>query len=252
MKGVILAAGIGSRLRPLTDTVPKCLLDVGGKTILGRALEGLSANGIADVVIVTGYREQQIRDFVETRYPHLSVKFLWNERFASTNNSYSLWMTRNKFRDTEMLLMDSDIVFDPLVIGLLTGSGHANCLAIASGVSLGDEEIKVRVDETGAIAEISKEVPPLKALGESIGIEKFDAVFLGRLFPVLDRMIRQEGKVNLFYEAAFQEVIDGGQRLFPVDVGGLHSLEIDTAEDLARARSLDEGHRFSRASNPAP
>jgi choline kinase len=238
VKGVILAAGIASRLRPLTDTVPKCLLDVGGKTILGRALEGLSANGIADIVIVTGYREQQIRDFVETRYPHLDVTFLWNEHFASTNNIYSLWMTRNEFRDTEMLLMDSDIVFDPPVIGLLTGSGYANCLAIASGVALGDEEIKVRVDETGAIAEISKEVSPAKALGESIGIEKFGAVFLEHLFPVLDRMIGQEGKVNLFYEAAFQEVIEGGQRLFPVDVGALHSLEIDTAEDLDRARAL--------------
>jgi hypothetical protein len=63
-------------------------------------------------------------------------------------------------------------------------------------------------------------------------------VFLEHLFPVLDRMIGQEGKVNLFYEAAFQEVIDGGQRLFPVDVGALHSLEIDTAEDLDRARAL--------------
>ncbi len=240
MKGVILAAGIASRLRPLTDTVPKCLLDVGGKTILGRALEGLSANGIAEIVIVTGYRERQIRDFVETRYPHLGVEFLWNEHFASTNNIYSLWMTRNAFRDTEMLLMDSDIVFDPPVIGLLTGSGYANCLAIVSGVALGDEEIKIRVDETGAIAEIGKEVPRVKALGESIGIEKFGAVFLEHLFRVLDRMIRQEGKVNLFYEAAFQEVIDGGHRLFPVDVGALHCLEIDTVEDLDRARALVE------------
>jgi len=93
MKGVILAAGVSSRLRPLTDLVPKCLLELGGRSILGMTLANLVANGISDIVIVTGYREDQIRGFVRDTFPGLNVGFVRNDRFETTNNSYSLWLT---------------------------------------------------------------------------------------------------------------------------------------------------------------
>lgn len=238
MKGVILAAGASARLRPLTDHVPKCLLNVGDKTILARMLDGLLAQGVTEFVIVTGYRESQIRDFVKDCFPTLAVTWLSNEHYASTNNIYSLWLTRESVSDHDILLLDSDIVFDDRIIGLLLTSGHDNCLAVTTGKSLGHEEIKVRVDGNGAIEEISKEVPPEKALGESIGIEKFGGTFLGRLFAVIDRKVLSEKNVNQFYEAAFQEVIDGGQTVIAVNVGNLPCMEIDTPEDLETARAM--------------
>jgi len=238
MKAVILAAGVAARLRPLTDHVPKCLLEVGTKTILGRTLECLRANDLSEFVIVTGYRENQIRDFVAAHFPDLSVTFLSNEHFTTTNNIYSLWLTRKNILDHDMLLLDSDIVFDKRIIGLLLTSGHENCLAITSDKILGHEEIKVRVDDKGAIVEIGKDVSPADALGESIGIEKFGRVFLRRLFEVLDRKMLVEKSVNQFYEAAFQEVIDGGEKVYAVDVGDLLCIEIDTPDDLESARSL--------------
>ena len=79
MKAIILAAGIASRLRPLTDNTPKCLLKVGDKTILEHTLENLIANNITDIIIVTGYLENLVKSFVKEKFPQLNVTFIYNE-----------------------------------------------------------------------------------------------------------------------------------------------------------------------------
>jgi choline kinase len=238
MKGVILAAGVSSRLRPLTDHIPKCLLEPGGRPILGMALESLIANGIGDVVLVTGYREDRIRAYVHDAYPALDVKFVTNTRFEDTNNSYSLWLTERAVGDEGVVLLDSDIVFDRRIISLLARSGHDNALALSRGTTLGEEEIKVQVSPDGWVSRIGKDVPPGDAAGESIGIEFLSPGFLRSLYRILGRMITKEKDVNSFYEAAFQEAINAGSRMAAVDVGDLQSIEIDTAEDLEAARGV--------------
>jgi choline kinase len=238
VKGVILAAGISSRLRPLTDTLPKCLLEIDGRTILGMTLENLIASGIGDVVIVTGYRESQIRAYVRDSFPALDVEFVTNQHFASTNNSYSLYLTRSVVGGEGMVLLDSDIVFDRRILGLLTGSGHDNCLALTRAKALGDEEIKVQIAPGGAVVRIGKDVPPARAAGESIGIEKMSPGFLRVLYGILERMITAEHNVSLFYEAAFQQAISRGSVMMAVDVGDLRCIEIDTLEDLHAARAM--------------
>lgn len=235
MKGVILAAGISSRLRPLTDTTPKCLLPIGGETILARTLNNLTACGIRDIVIVGGYLEDQLRSYVSGNFPELGVKFLTNDVYASTNNIYSLWLAKSDVLEHGMILLDSDIIFEDRIIQALLRSGYDNCLAVNTKIRLGDEEIKVAVDRRNRIRAISKEVPPGQAIGESVGIELFAPSMLKTLFDILDRKIVRERAVNEFYEAAFQEVIDRGGEIYAVDVGMYKAIEIDTAEDLLAA-----------------
>lgn len=235
MKSVILAAGISSRLRPLTDNTPKCLLKIGGKTILERMLNNLLAYNLDDIIIVTGYQEEQIKSFITQNYPQLNTTYIFNDKFANTNNIYSLWMTKDFVRDNEMLLMDSDILFDKKIIDFLLKSEYVNCLALRSEHQLSDEEIKVRLNTDKSIAEISKTVDLRSAVGESIGIEKFSAEFTNTLFEILDRKILSENKVNIFYEAAFQDAIDRGNKIYAVDIGSLKCIELDFAEDLEKA-----------------
>ena len=90
MKAIILAAGIASRLRPLTNDRPKCLLEIGNKCLLQRTFDALIANGINQFVVVTGYLHTLIEDFLTRSYPTLNITFIHNERYASTNNIYSL------------------------------------------------------------------------------------------------------------------------------------------------------------------
>jgi choline kinase len=234
MKAVILAAGIASRLRPLTDNTPKCLLKVGTKNILELSIDNLLVNNITDIVIVTGYLEQQIKDFMATTFPQLKVNYIYNEVYDSTNNIYSLWLAKDALLGDEILLMDSDIIFDPKIIAALINSGYENCLALKRH-KVGDEEIKVKADINGRVLEISKIVPAIDAIGESIGIEKFSKSSLYKLFEVIDHKVLDEKMVNIFYEVAFEEMIKEGENIYIVDTTEYICMEIDTAADLKTA-----------------
>ena len=236
MKVIILVAGISSRLRPLTENTPKCLLQIGEKRILQRMLDNLIANGLNDFVFVTGYLEQQIIDFVTENYPNINVEFIYNDVYDSTNNIYSLWMTKAAVKGEDVLLLDGDILFDEKIVGLLLDSDYDNCLAVRSEGGIADEEIKVTLAEDKAIKEISKTIDPELAIGESIGIEKFSSDYMATLYDKLDQMILEEKRVNIFYEAAFEETINNGAKMFTIDVGNLKCMELDTVEDAEQAK----------------
>ena len=224
MKAVILAAGIASRLRPLTDTTPKCLLKVGERCLLQRAFDALLQNGFREFVIVTGYRQQQIVNFLEAHYPALEVTFIYNEKYASTNNIYSLWL-------------DSDILFDPQIVAKLLGYGQADALAL-NHHTLGEEEIKVIADNDGKVLEISKTCSISRAIGESIGIEKMSAAYTEALFRELEVMITKEGLDNIFYERAFERLIPQGHSFYALDTTEYFSVELDTVNDFEQAQRL--------------
>ena len=237
MKTVILAAGIASRLRPLTDNTPKCLLKIGGKRILEMTIENLLETNNSEIIIVTGYRENMIREFVAKRFPELNVTYIYNNLYTSTNNIYSLWLTKDAVLGDDMMMMDSDIVFDKSIITKLVRSGRKNCLALKRH-EVHDEEIKVKTDSIGRVIEISKEVDPAQAAGESIGIELFRKETLYDLFRIIEKKVVEEKKVNQFYEAAFQELSD----LYTVDTTEFFCMEIDTAEDLTAAEGIVLSH----------
>jgi len=246
MQAIILAAGLAKRLRPLTDTTPKCLLEVGGKNLLHRTLDNVIANGITNFVFVTGYREKMIHDYVKANFGHCNIQFLSNDDYANNNNSYSLWMTKN-FITKDIILLDSDILFDKAIIKALLDSEHENCLAVNFDTELDEEQIKVVLDsnENKKILEISKTTDLKKSAGESIGIEKFSFEFMQKLYKVLERKIIHERNVNEFYEKSFEEVIQskensGNERnsIYAVDVSQYKCMEIDTAEDYERAKNM--------------
>lgn len=235
MKTVILAAGAGSRLKPLTDHMPKCLLKVGVKCILEMTIENLLATNNSEIIIVTGYLENKIREFIRERFPYLQITYIYNKLYASTNNIYSLWLAKDEVLGNDMMMLDSDIVFDERIISKLQNSGYKNCLALKRH-EVHDEEIKVKTDAHGCVIEIGKEVNVSLAEGESIGIEIFGIEALTELYVILDRKVVTEKEVNQFYEAAFQELSDNN--LFIVDTTEYFCMEIDTEEDLKIAEGL--------------
>jgi choline kinase len=237
MKAVILAAGIASRLRPLTNNTPKCLLNVGEKNILELTIENLLSYNFCEIVIVTGYLEDQIRDFIRKRFPDLHVKYINNSFYASTNNIYSLWLAKDAVLGDDMLMMDSDIVFEKKIISELIDSGFENCLALKRH-EIADEEIKVKIDANGRVMKIGKEVNPAEAAGESIGIEVFGKETVSVLFQILDRKIIIEKNVNQFYETAFEELVNTGHDLNIIDCSEYFCMEIDTESDLKNAELI--------------
>lgn len=237
MKAIILAAGIASRLRPLTDTMPKCLLKIGERCLLQRAFDGLITNGVSEFVVVTGYRHEQIEEFLHLHYPNQKIHFIYNEVFASTNNIYSLWLTRSEADGQEILLLDSDILFDPQIVTRVLASKRFNVLAL-NNHPLSEEEIKVVVDENGEVKEISKVCSIKQSIGESIGIERMSSIYTTALFKELEQMILKEGLDNIFYERAFERLIPQGHTFGVIDTTDLYSVELDTVEDFKEAQKL--------------
>ena len=245
MQAIILAAGLAKRLRPLTDTTPKCLLEVNGKNLLHRTMENVIANGITNFVFVTGYRENMIKSYLKENFSDYKIQFLSNPDFANNNNSYSLWMTKN-FITKDVILLDSDILFDKGIIKELLDSHHENCLAVNFETELDEEQIKVVLDENKKILEISKVTDLKKSAGESIGIERFSLDFMDELYKVLDRKIINERNVNEFYEKSFEEVIQSKNNakiernsIYAIDVSHYKCMEIDTVEDYERAKNMN-------------
>ena len=236
MIGVILAAGMAKRLRPLTDERPKCLLTVGQRTLLQRTVDGIIAAGISELVVVTGYRAQMIRDFLTSHYPDLTIHFIDNPDYAHNNNIFSLWLTRPYTEGRDFLLLDSDILFDPQIIpAVLSAEGSALAL---NRHELGEEEIKVIVDDQNRVVEISKVCSIEQAIGESVGIEKMEAGYSAALFRKLEQMIEGEGLIDIFYERAFERLIPQGHTFTVVDTTQYFSIELDTVEDFENAKKL--------------
>ena len=233
MIGVILAAGMAKRLRPLTDNKPKCLLEVAGKTLLQRTIDAMLQAGITELVVVTGYRAEMIRDFITVHYPQLAVNYLDNVDYEHNNNIYSLWMAGKVVRGREFLLMDSDILCDPKAVMAVA---HETEPALAlNRHELGEEEMKIVVDKDNRITEISKTCRVEDAIGESVGIEKMTSEDSEALYRELDVMIEQEGLIDIFYERAFERLIPQGHQFKVVDTTNYFSYELDTPEDFERA-----------------
>ena len=242
MIGVILAAGMAKRLRPLTDTKPKCLLEVDGRTLLERTVDAMRGAGVSEFVVVTGYRASMIRDALSSLLSPLSSKFTFldNADYAHNNNIYSLWMAGQAVRGRDFLLMDSDILCDPAAVARIA-SEPESALAV-NRHELGEEEMKVVVDAGGRITEISKTCRPEEAMGESVGIERITAAYSEALFRELDQMILREGLVDIFYERAFERLIPQGHTFKVVDTTDYFSYELDTPEDFQRAQELMPKH----------
>jgi choline kinase len=234
MTAVILAAGIASRLRPLTDHLPKSLLTVGNRPLLQRTLEALKVREIHRVVIVVGYRHEQIRDFVSSIELPYPVVFVQNDSYAKTNNNYSLWLAAPECAGQDILILDADILFHSGIIAHVLRSPRKNVIAYRPDRQLSPEEVKIVIDGRQRISAIGKDIMPASAAGESIGIERFGIGTATALF----RSLRNRKNRDEYYEASFQELIDRGTVVYAVNCESYPSMEIDTADDLREAEAL--------------
>jgi len=238
MKAVILAAGVGSRIRPLTDNCPKSLLKVGGHTILEMMISHSRDCGITDIIFVLGYLQEQIKDYVTDNFPELNAHFITNEQYATTNTGFSLLLARDLVAGSSFIKFDADVVFDKTILSQLISCEHDNALCIDKNIQLDAEEIKVIIREGNRVVKASKSVTPKEAIGESIGIEKIGADTAIQLFAELETMMQDEKNHQQYYEAAYERLIEKELPFYALDISGIKWIEIDTKEDFIMANEI--------------
>jgi choline kinase len=240
MIGVVLAAGPGRRLHPLTAALPKTLLPLNdGRTILDLALANIRSVGLEDVVIVTGFASQQVAERVrelEGRH-NVRIELLFNDRAEEWNNAYSLWLARDAFREGALLL-NGDTVHPASVEQMLLAAGPADLsLAVDEQKPLGQEEMKVHASRDGRLRSISKDVDPTFAHGEYIGVALIQPSGALALADALETTWRRDP--SLYYEDGFQELADRGGDVHVLPIGAVEWVEVDDHADLARAREIE-------------
>lgn len=233
MRALVLAAGRATRLRPFTEEIPKCLLEVGGKPILAHLLDVLAGQGITDAVIVTGYLGAQIRAFIRELSGQgvLPVTVVENPRYAETNNVTSVWVTRQVLLGSAFVVLYADILFDPDILkGCLDGPGEI-CLAASREIYA--ESKKVQAHGTRVRA-VSKAVSPAEATGTFLGIARFSGQGGQLLFAEIDDLVREQA-TDEYYTAGVERLIAKGVPVHCSMTTGLPWIDIDGPADLKRA-----------------
>jgi choline kinase len=237
VKAVVLAAGPGRRLGPLTRELPKTLLPLGeSRTILDLVLGNLAAVGIAHVAIVTGFGAARVDELVpELEERHgLQLRPIFNDRAEEWNNAHSLWLAREAFADGA-LLVNGDTVHPSSVETRLLGEGANGLLLAIDPANPPDEEaMKVSLDADGRLERIGKGLE--RADGEYIGVALIGAAAAAALADALETTWRRDP--SLYYEDGFQELVDRGGTIRTAPIGSVDWVEVDDDTDLARAREI--------------
>jgi choline kinase len=226
-KAVILAAGVGSRLRPLTDARPKCLLEVGRRTLIDHQLGALRRYGITDVTVVVGYLGEQVRSHVGDR-----ARYLDNPRYEQTNSLYSLWLARDELA-AGALILNSDVLALPRLFDRLLQAPAANAVLVERGTDFEAEDMKVMLDGS-YVVDFGKDLPSERAHAHNVGVAKFSGSGAPGLIDCLERLVAA-GHENDWTPVAYREFARKWS-LTAVATDGLPWIEIDYVEDLTRAR----------------
>jgi len=232
---LLLAAGTGNRLQPLTDSIPKCLIEFNGIAILERLIDNLCDNGFKRLVIVVGYLDHCIQKFVNEYAGNLTVDLITNPIYLTTNNIYSLWLARNKIREP-FLLVESDLVFES---SQLEGLLYPNKTAISrmqpwmNGTTITMDSLN-RVRAFGVGSNGYTEGTRYK----TVNIYSLSASSWQNVIEQLEFYI-SSGKVNEYYEVVFKEMIaDGSLSMKGVFFDPEFWYEIDTPTDLVNAERI--------------
>jgi choline kinase len=234
MLAVILSAGVGRRLAPLTEKIPKSLITVDGRPLLWHTLEALQQYGVKAVVLVVGHLRTLIIEALPNGLTGMSIHWVVNDLFAQTGSLYSLWLAR-EYLTGPFIFMDADLLFNPQILEGLTGQEEKSYLLVGPlGVDSG-EEVKV-THQGGRVTAVGKIIDTGDPLaGEAVGVVKIAAPDVPLTRQLMDDLVQANPMAE--HEELSQTLCEQ-RRLWVKDIGKLSWLEIDFPEDVIRAREI--------------
>jgi NDP-sugar pyrophosphorylase family protein len=235
-KAVILAAGRGTRLRPLTDRKHKSLTNINGTTILNRLLDQLSKTNITEIVIVTGYLADSIKEDIGNKYKGMRIKYYFNSKYLTTNNIVSLQIVKPELNESIVLFECDLVVEDTIIEDLLSNREHSNIMVLDKFSSNMDGTI-VNIDKNNRISQmiLKKDQDSkldYKDFYKTVNIYKMSKETALLLSSELDKYIKNNGTDD-YYEIVLKNIIESKRKEFHALLTGSRKwIEIDDEEDL--------------------
>lgn len=246
MQAIMLAAGMGKRLKKYTKNNTKCMLEIQNKTLIERAIEALLEAGVKKFIIVVGYKGENLKKFLleECKNPkvkEMDINFIDNPVYDKTNNIYSLWLAKDELIKDDTLLLESDLIYDYDLIKRLVDSKDKNLVSVAKYEQWMDGTV-IKIDDNNNVKEfIEKKNFSFEEISEyykTVNVYKFGKEFLKKQFlPFLDAYMQAYGE-NEYYELVLKIITHLSRAdLKALDVSDITWYEIDDAQDLGIAIS---------------
>jgi choline kinase len=234
MKAIILAAGVGRRLKPLTDSTPKALIRIGTSSVLERMLDSLIAAGTKDICLVVGHLKDKIKLVVGQNYKGVAIRYIPNPDYER-GSILSVWAARNCF-DDDILLMDSDVIFEDVLLEKLIKSKNENCFLMDKNNTESGEEMKIAALNK-RVVEIARRITQKHdEAGEGIGFLKLSVKYRKEFLDIFKSAVARDKDCD------YENALDGLVGRIPVgfeDVTGLKWTEIDFEADIEKAKALN-------------
>jgi len=242
MQALILAAGTGSRLGKYTKDNTKCMLDVNGKTLIEQALDKLNSVGIKKLVMVVGYKKDNLINYVGNKYKDIEIEYIENSIYDKTNNIYSLYLAKDKLVDDDTILLESDLIFEKSILEKLINDKREN-LAVVDKYQIWMDGTSVRLDEDdniiGFYGKKDFKFQDVREYFKTVNIYKFSKEFSKNIYiPFLEAYMKALG-VNEYYETVIKVIADlEDTGLKALRLNGEKWYEIDDAQDKANAEII--------------
>jgi choline kinase len=230
MQAIILAAGLGQRIKHITTSIPKCLIEVNGRRIIDYQIEVLNNSGINDITVAVGHLKGKIIELLGNK-----VSYVENNLYKDSNSSYSLWLAKSLI-SSEFIYLNGDLIFNEKILKKLISDDAENAIIIdTSKVDIYDDMFKAHLRD-GRVMELNKNMEPGRVSGAAPGPVKFSKAGRDTLFEELGEVMltgdRHQWCYSIFSKIACKIQLKG------INIAGLPWLEIDTSEDLDKARKL--------------
>lgn len=233
MKALILNSGRGERLRPLTKYIPKALIRIGDKPLLGYQISNLVDCDIRNIIMTTGPFENKIQKYMESEFPDVSVAYIKNQRYSTTNYIYSMWLAK-KLIDDDVILFHGDLFFEKELLKKLVEEKYANCVLVNRKIKPPRKDFKA-VIKNDVVIKIGVEFSGENAFF-SAPLYKFSKLDFLYWLNEIGNFIKKRGDLKIYAECILNEISDT-VILHPVYFAEGVCLEIDTKKDLALVKS---------------
>lgn len=239
MKVIILSAGQGKRLLPLTADTPKCLLDIEGKTLLEWQIGELHKCGIDKITVVSGYGSEKVASLLQQNYGQQNIRTHYNPDFATTDNLVSCWKIREEMNE-DFILLNGDTLFEAAVVrSLLASPENPITVTINHKDSYDTDDMKVSLAET-RLTRVSKEIPQSDIHGESIGMILFRGDGPAIFRKGLEKALNDTKSVHKWYLSVI-DAIAQEHNVRTCSISGLLWCEVDYPADLKKANKVVTG-----------
>lgn len=234
MKAIIPAAGLGSRLLPITDKIPKTLFEINKKPILAYILDALIENDVTDIILILGHKSEQILAFCKKNYPGLNITFIKNEDYSKSNIDYSLYLANNYLNDDIIVVMSDVIIESEIITNLISRGGSCDIIDFKEKYNTPQVVI-----ENNFVKKIGGNLNHKITNGCHIGVYSICAADVLIFKSELVNLIENKKNFRVTQSAVLDDLINNKKLLFKaLDVGSLKYCEVDNIKDLKQAEKI--------------